>query len=217
MRRKQCFVFCHGFGFDSTFWKPLQSFFSGMNTVYLDLGYFAKERNSVAMEDVESTDYIGIGHSLGLTKLLQLNIPFKQLIGLQGFVHFLGFDVQLQRRRRRELMNLTRQFIASPQSALGQFYQRTGVNFYIPETGFLNQSALLNDLHALEHPVKMTPDIPLLVLGSRDDKIVPPELIEDNFAHHAHVTIRLLNQGQHGLGHLEPNEVYQNIMHFPEG
>ncbi len=217
MNHKCCFVFCHGFGFDSTFWNPLRPYFSRMNTVYLDLGYFG-ESSSLAKTELydQSTEYIGIGHSLGLMKLMSLNIPFKCLIGLHGFVNFLGFNTQLHRRRQRELMHLTGQFSSSPELTLGQFYQRTGVDFNVPKTGLLNRMKLLDDLTSLAHPVPVPADIPMLVLGSNDDKIIPPELIEDNFAHHPHVTIDILNQAQHGLGYLQPDVVYQNIMRFLE-
>ena len=73
--RKICFVFCHGFGFDATFWDPLRPYFAGTNAIYLDLGYFDKPFMTLYPDD--STDFIGIGHSLGLKKLMSLNIRFK--------------------------------------------------------------------------------------------------------------------------------------------
>jgi len=235
MNHKRCFVFCHGFGFDATFWNPLRPFFSSMNTVYLDLGYFGEEPSSLRAErsnpvvrstaldcfaslaKTQSIEYIGIGHSLGLMKLMSLNIPFKCLIGLHGFVNFLGFSEQLHRRRQRELMRLTAQFHVSPESTLNQFYQRTGVDFNLPTARILNQKRLLDDLALLAHPVPVPMGVPLLVLGSNDDKITPPELIEDNFGAHPHVSIEFINQAQHGLGYLKPDVVYQKIKRFSSG
>ena len=244
MSRKLCFVFCHGFGFDSSFWDPLRPYFSKMEAVYMDLGYFGEgnahraplfsatcppreggdpslmcyggnaEDRSPPSRGRQWVDYIGIGHSLGLIKLMSLDIPFKRLIGLHGFIHFLGFNERLKRRRRRELMHLIEHFNAAPELTLEQFYQRTGVDFKIPKTGTLNRIKLLDDLTLLTQPVPVKVDIPMLILGSNDDKIVPPELIEDNFGCQSHVTIEILNQAQHGLGYLKPDLVYQRIMNF---
>ena len=212
--KKTCFVFCHGFGFDATFWNPLRAYFSNMNTMYLDLGYFGEMQWMNQLD--ESMEYIGIGHSLGLMKLMSLNVSFKRLIGLHGFVDFLGADESLHRRRQRELSYLIQHVNESPALTLSQFYQRTGVNFNLPQTGVLNRMKLLDDLNSLAHAIPVPQDIPLLILGGIDDKIVPPALIEDNFSAHPQVTIEMLPQVKHGLGHLQPDVVYQTIMRFLE-
>lgn len=209
-RRKQCFVFCHGFGFDATFWNPLRPYFIGADTIYLDLGYFDNPCMLIHADD--AVDFIGIGHSLGLMKLMSLGIKFKCLVGLHGFIHFLGFDQQLYRRRERELMHLIKQFTRSPEATLMAFYQRTGVPWDLATRNAFNQTPLLKDLRSLAHP--MQSNVQLLVLGSNDDKITPPELIEDNFSHHTHVTIHILNHAQHGLGYLKPDVVYKKIRAF---
>ena len=213
--RKTCFVFCHGFGFDATFWEPLRPYFSEMNTIYLDSGYFGAPL-SLQNPDCEPTDFIGVGHSLGLMKLMSmsLNIDFKYFIGLHGFVNFLGFDEQLHRRRNRELMHLTRHFSHSPEATLLQFYQRTGVALDLSQKHTFNQIKLSNDLASLAHAVSIPKDVPMLILGSNDDKITPPELIEDNFSHLSQVTVHIINQAQHGLGHLKPDVVYDKIRFF---
>ncbi len=210
MSRKSCFVFCHGFGFDATFWDRLRPYFIDVNTVYLDLGYFGDKSTTLTYD--ESVDYIGIGHSLGLMKLLSLNIDFKCLIGLQGFVNFTGFDEQLQRVRKRELMSLTRHFLRSPEITLNQLYQRTGVPWALSQKPPLHLPLLTKDLALLALSMPIT--APMLILGANDDKIVPPELIEDNFAHHPQVQIEIINQVQHGLGYFKPGVVFDNVMRF---
>jgi pimeloyl-[acyl-carrier protein] methyl ester esterase len=42
---KRIFVFCHGFGFDSSFWNDLRPYFSKEESIYLDLGYFGEYSN----------------------------------------------------------------------------------------------------------------------------------------------------------------------------
>ena len=208
----KCFVFCHGFGLDSSYWAHLRPYFMQYKTVYLDLGYFGQEQTAIFFDPL--VEYIGIGHSLGLMKLMSLKIPFKALIGLHGFVDFLGLDASLRGYRTRELAHLTRHVARAPGAALSQFYQRAGVMFDCLVNGPINQKKLLDDLDSLVTSGVIPAGIPMLILGSSDDKIVPPALIEDNFAPHPQVTIEILNQAQHGLGYLKSEVVYQKIMRF---
>jgi len=211
-----CFIFCHGFGFDSTFWNPLKCFFSKQNILYMDLGYFADTPNviqSITRNLDDNTHYIGVGHSLGLIKLLSLNIPFTHLIGLHGFIHFLGFDLRLHQTREREWMGLKRQFARSPELTLKRFYQMTGVSFDMSQN-LIHRNTLQRDLDALNQSSILPPMVPTLILGAIDDSIVPPILIEDNFSSHSQVTIEILNQGQHALGFLNPDLVYRCVMRF---
>ena len=208
----KCFVFCHGFGLDSSYWAYLRPYFVQEKTVYLDLGYFGQEQMTLFFD--ASLDYIGIGHSLGLMKLMSLNIPFKALIGLHGFLDFLGLNACLHRHRTLELAHLTRHVVRSPGVALSQFYQRAGLTFDGLVNGPINQKKLLDDLDSLLTSRAIPPSIPMLILGSSDDKIVPPALIEDNFSHHPQVRIEILNQAKHGLGYLKSEVVYQKIMRF---
>ena len=219
--RKQCVVFCHGFGFDASFWDALRPYFVGLDTFFLDLGYFSETHEAFsqylcwAKAQPTDTDFIGVGHSIGLIKLLSLNLSFKYLVGLHGFVNFLGEDAALHRRRQRELSVLTKHCMDSPALTLQAFYQRAGVDFTAP-LGHLNQQRLLDDLALLATPIAIPKDIPLLILGSNDDKITPPALLLDNFGGHHQVTVEILDQVQHGLGYLKPAEVYQRIMRFLE-
>ena len=80
--------------------------------------------------------------------------------------------------------------------------------------GPINQKKLLDDLDSLLTSRAIPPSIPMLILGSSDDKIVPPVLIEANFSHHPQVRIEILNQAKHALGYLKSEVVYQKIMRF---
>lgn len=219
--KETCFIFCHGFGFDSSFWNPLKAFFSKHNALLMDLGYFTDTTNttniilSEARERLPHINYIGIGHSLGLMKLASLNIPFTHLIGLHGFINFFGFDNTLHSVREREWMSLKKHFLRSPESTLNQFYQRVGVAFDISQKT-IQRTILQQDLEVLRQSTTLPPT-PTLILGAKDDKIVPPVLIEDNFASNPHVTIEILNQGQHALGFVCPELVYRYVMQFVRG
>lgn len=205
---KNVFIFCHGFGFDPSFWAPLMPFFLNQNVIHWDLGYFGDETRFVLQEDV---NYIGIGHSLGFMKLLSLPISYHHLIGLHGFTNFLGNEPTLRALRTREWMSLMMQFKRSPSRTLQHFYQRVGVTLAL-EGKSLRHSILQNDLQALEQAGALPTSTPVLMLGAQDDWIVPPALIVDNFSNHPNVRIELLNHGQHGLGFLNPETVYRHIL-----
>lgn len=211
--KENYFIFCHGFGFDKTFWDPLKPYFATQKTLYLDLGYFGAETYLVL--EPEQFNYIGIGHSLGLMKLLSFNISMSHLIGLHGFIHFLGFDATLNQLRMREWLSLKKYFLRAPELTLKQFYQRVGVPFEIHKKT-IQTIKLQQDLDALKQTFDLPGKVPTLILGAVDDPVVPPVLIEDNFSSQNHVTIDILNQGQHGLGFLNSALVYQKIMRFIE-
>jgi pimeloyl-[acyl-carrier protein] methyl ester esterase len=210
--KKQGFIFCHGFGFNASFWAPLQPYFLEKKTHFLDLGYFGAPSVNVAPDD--HIEWIGIGHSLGLMKLIAMNLPFRYLIGLNGFVNFLGEDTRINRHRTRELKYLTHQMERCPRAALTAFYQRAGVMFEGLENAAINSNQLLADLSELARPIPLWPAIPMLILGSTDDIIVPPELIKDNFSMHSNAEVALIHQAGHGLGARFPARVYQEIMRF---
>lgn len=231
------FIFCHGFGFDASFWNVLRPWFAQEHTIYLDLGYFRSSTSTPSVNLApfvvpapssvihatmprgndkvcgDNIEYIGIGHSLGFTKLLQSTIPFKRIVGVHGFVNFLGGDPTLRRRRQKELTQLTKQFTQDPILTLNQFYQRVGVKRLIPDITELNQHQMLQDLMSLNDSISM-PNIPTMILGSTDDLVVPPILWQDNFVQYSNVHIEVFEQAQHGLGHLQPEWVYQQIMRF---
>ncbi len=221
---KQCFIFCHGWATDIQFWNNIKNYFSleNINTIYLDLGYFGNS-NSNLLEHIQqekNTQFIGVGHSLGLIKLLSLNIKFKALIGLQSFINFLGNDSQLHKKRKLELILLKQQFNHDPISALKRFYQRASlhVNFnQHNKYNFLNRNLLMQDLNLLSLNCTLDPDIPLLIIAAQDDVIVPPELILDNFSKLSNAVIDMLNIGQHGLGYQCSELIYRKIKSFAYG
>jgi pimeloyl-[acyl-carrier protein] methyl ester esterase len=209
------FIFCHGWGYDATFWSPLLPYFKKERTIVLDLGYFGDEKK--ALLDDSSVEWIGIGHSLGLMKLMALPISFHQLIGLHGFLHFLGANEALNEKRRREWIGLKHAFKRNPMTTLANFHQRAGVRCQTFHDKPLDVTRLYEDLIELASPLSLVSSTSMLILGSQDDMIVPPELLDDNFHHHASVRVELIRQAQHGLGHLHPAWVYEKTVNFLHG
>ena len=209
---KRCFVFCHGFGFDKSFWDHLIPYFSHELFVCLDLGYFGEE-NKLQIEN-KDTVLIGIGHSLGLLKLLALNRKFDYVIGLNGFVNFLGSDKSLHYQRDQELKALQEHFVLNPTLTLKNFYKRCNVPMDTKKLERINKERALNDLCSLSNNFSLPSEIKFLILGSRDDRVVPTSVLYDNFNGYSNVTLQFLGNGSHGLGFLEAPTVYQKIMDF---
>ncbi|EER20798.1 hypothetical protein [Rickettsia endosymbiont of Ixodes scapularis] len=211
---KRCFIFCHGFGFDKNFWKNLTPYFLGEQCIYLDLGYFG-EKFEPNLE-TNNVELIGIGHSLGLAKLLTLNKNFDYLIGLNSFINFLGNDQKLHLVRKYELQTLTDHFIASPINTLKNFYKRCGV-FERERIANINKQIALNDLEFLYNEFYIPTEIRTLIIGSKNDVIVPPEILFDNFHIYPNINIQMMDMGMHLLGWLEAKSIYQRIMSFLNG
>ncbi|HCJ11888.1 MAG: hypothetical protein A2Y14_00095 [Verrucomicrobia bacterium GWF2_51_19] len=167
------------------------------NRVVWDLGYFGEER-----KPRPEGSWIGIGHSFGLIHLMANLQGCCGLIGLQGFLNFLG-DGDLRERRQRELSGLQKAFRRDPAKTLQSFYKACGASIAFSK---LNKDPLQRDLDALELAYAV-PDLPILLMGAEDDIIVPPELIYNNAASHSNVTVEILDRGKHALGHLHPKAV----------
>lgn len=202
--KKTCYVFCHGLGLDLTFWRFLKPYFESEETFYCDLGYFGEPSfpNEI---NPEKFDYVGVGHSLGLIKLLSLPIPWRSLIGLHGFINFLGYDESLRAKRTREWKGLCAQFKRSPVLTLQNFYERVGVDM-CPAWDAMNSQRLFDDLASLAIPANPTTET-MMLLASRKDVIVPPAIIEDNLRAYPKIRRHYVDDAQHNLGYVLPELV----------
>ena len=222
---RKCLIFCHGWGGTINFWNNLKNIFDlnlatnylNISTFFLDLGYFGNPIDSIPFEllDDPELEFIGIGHSLGLIKLLNLNIKFKALIGLQSFINFLGIDLKLRVLRTKALNLLIKNFALDPLATLENFYRTIGFNnFRFNQQLQLDQFRLQKDLNLLSLEVQLKSNIPILIIGAKDDIIVPPALLLDNFSNYSSVEIKMLSDGGHGLGFKHPETIYNNITQF---
>lgn len=206
------FVFCHGFGFDTQFWEPIAPYFSQEKCSFIDLGYFG---NPVNRQDLPDKKIIGIGHSIGLSKLISMHSHFHCLIGLNGFINFLGSDQTLRQKRQKALKALRLHFLKDPDFALRDFYTRCDTPELIERIDFLNlnRDLIFSDFEWLEKDYKL-PSVPILILSSEDDMIVPPKITSDNFLKQPNVRIDTVVSTGHALGFKKPSEVYEKIMNF---
>jgi len=209
---KPLFIFCHGWGFDQQFFEPLiKEYFSTVGCYSLDLGYFGNEKIDFPTDQL----CIGVGHSLGFIKLASLKIKFMALIGIQAFINFLGFDPVLQKKRRLEHKAMFKYFQRNPIDTLKSFHKRCGVNYTLPKS--FNTTKLMQDLALLATTYSL-PTIPLLIIGAKNDSIVPTPLIYDNFSNLSkYVKITVHHKGHHCLGLYERHFIYQQIINFLRG
>lgn len=206
------FVFCHGFGFDRHFWEKIAPFFSQEKCSFVDLGYF---NTPTQRECLDHQGIIGIGHSIGLSKLISMYSHFDCLIGLNGFVNFLGADPILYKKRQTELKALRSGFLNDAEKTLRGFYLRCDVPELIEHKPFsdLNVDLILSDLQWLQKEYAL-PDVPTLILSSDHDCIVPYAITLDNFRGKPGVKLDRIVDTGHVLGFRKPEEVYKKMMSF---
>lgn len=214
------FIFCHGWGFNSDFWLNLCENFKNFPYIFHNLDYFNEiptpARSPVVLENY---NWVGIGHSLGFLKLLQLNFPLVAIIGLQGFTSFLGNDPLLHKTRNLYLQRMIKQFTNNHKKALDDFYQACGMPHNEILSGkskkFININKLLMDLNWLaEDHSNLLPRFPCLILGSENDTIVPTAIIKDNFSIHPNIKQVIHPTAMHCLGYAETDFVTREIFKF---
>jgi pimeloyl-[acyl-carrier protein] methyl ester esterase len=210
---KEHIIFCHGFALSPQYWKNLAPLFNNTAQTFWDLGYFS---NTKQLELTHKKPLIGIGHSLGMLKLMQASQHFKVIIGLNAFTSFLGFNAKLKRRRSLELEHMQAQLQAQPETTLKTFYQNAGLPDDIPPQ--LNLLSLRADLNFLKEPITLSTSAPkFFILGSEDDPIVPRQLIQDNCNEFPQIQSIILPFGKHNLGYHYANEIYPIIRDFLDG
>lgn len=189
-------IFCHGFGYSPHYWSNLTPLLPDFTSHQMDLGYYG---DLVTPQIPKDTPVIGVGHSLGLLKLMQQPYNFTALIGLNGFVNFLGNDPFINQKRTLELDAFELLIKTAPKMALSFFHKRCGV---VDSGHNLNKNRLLEDITVLRQPVAVPQN--LTIVATLDDIVCPPDLIQDNFAPNQ---IYMLESGGHGLGSNHPDVI----------
>lgn len=209
------YLFCHGFGFDINYWENLSPLLIAGERYSIDLGYFNTPTTNDLIKKYNDNKSIriGIGHSLGFAKLISMNIDFDIMIGINAFCNFLGND-QLHDTRKKEHSNLVKQFHINPTLTLKKFYKRCGLSQAYNNLDIINTCALIQDLDFLLSRVILSKNIPILIINTLDDIIIPPAITLDNFANLSNVNIKLLNTGNHAIILNNPIDVANLINHY---
>jgi pimeloyl-[acyl-carrier protein] methyl ester esterase len=195
---KPIVLLVHGWGFDASFWAPMQMFLDGIESVAWDLGYFGAPSYPLLPTD---RPVVAVGHSFGLLWLLHKRpVVWRALVSMNGFPRFAGGDDFPAGVPARVLDRMIGRFAEMPDKVYGDFMTRCGVA--APRPQGLDYQALAEGLNALRHwdgrsrMADLGPED--LALAGRNDPIVPADLTEHGFDG---MTIRW-----HDAGHLLPTQ-----------
>jgi pimeloyl-[acyl-carrier protein] methyl ester esterase len=207
---KKHFVFCHGWGFDNNFWQPLLSYFDPKITSLWNLGYIG-ERN-IALPINGNQHLIGIAHSFGLINFIPFAHHFSAIIGLQSFINFLGNDSIIYNKQKIKWQIMLNRFTENPEKTLQMFYKKSGTDFNQIEYKLINIQRLKEDLIAMSQNYHL-PNLPILIIANKNDKIITLDLIKDNFTQNNIKLIVNPFEG-HSLKSQNTDLIYEQIMSF---
>ncbi len=148
------FIFHHGWGNNSSyfikFYKEIKNYIPNSSSFHFDSCYFSRTNNylkqmeslKIIIQNNVKLKIIGIGHSIGFLKLIELkensNIKFQYLFSFAGFLKFINSKNDLQ------TLNLTiNAFKKNPKEVLKTFIQEN--------VSFLNEEILLKELILLKN------------------------------------------------------------------
>ncbi|WP_052046018.1 alpha/beta fold hydrolase [Candidatus Paracaedibacter symbiosus] len=165
-------IWSHGWGFDTTFFKPLLQALPDYDHLLIDWGYFGDP----SFRTAASYPCVGIGHSLGFAKLLELPRlwappSFSGLISLGGFTKFCqhaDFKVGIPRRVVQRMVD---KFATQPRQVLSDFYQSCGYDQDWAQPSFLSLQRLTADLQFLKTVSTRLPKVPHLAIAGETDQI----------------------------------------------
>jgi pimeloyl-[acyl-carrier protein] methyl ester esterase len=194
-------VFAHGWGSGPFVWKEMVDSFQDHEHSIINMGFLGEE-NLAVPED----KFIGIGHSLGGLWLLK-HYP-KQMA---GFVSIASFNSFYDHIPSQILTAMKRNIIKDTSSQLKDFWHHAGLD---QPNGFKNLKpvALLEGLGWLSQWKAEIPEsLPLKILASHDDHIVPKKMTTDIWGKYP---IDWINQGGHMLPITQPEWCSKHIQNF---
>jgi pimeloyl-[acyl-carrier protein] methyl ester esterase len=200
-------VFLHGWGYGPETWDAWATAFGAAPVAMLDAGYLGQRR----MELPENPDgWVGVGHSLGFARLLEMDMPWRGLVGLGGFLRFCqkpGKTTDKMAGTPTDVLNaMLSRLDEEPGDVLTRFHRRCGhkglsqglLQVDGPAEGLARLHADLELLRDLDlQPAK--PPVPTLLLHAQDDRIVPPDLAREAQAMLPGSRLTLLDSGGHAL------------------
>ena len=163
-------TFVHGWGEDPRIWDRTVSQLKDIQPYFIDLGFI---KNDVEAEKEIPEDSFVVGHSLGVLWALK-NLPTST----KGLVSICGFDRFTSFVPARVLKTMQKNLETDPYSQMTGFWQQAGAGEYASEED-LNIEPLKQGLEWLKsldaEKELLNLDMPILVIASQDDKIVPFE------------------------------------------
>lgn len=190
-------LFWHGWAGTPAIWDPVcqrlrTHGMADADMICLDEGYYGT--GMINIPDTERK-IIGVGHSLGVARLL-LDIPhLAGLVALNGFTRFTQQDDFPQGTPPRLLAQMRRRLLVDPVQVLADFHNRAGMPL---PPGAPDVPALANGLDRLAgidaRAALAAFRGPVTASAAQDDEIVPPAQALASFP-----TVRMLDWGAHAL------------------
>lgn len=197
-------VFVHGWGSGSFVWNKILDDFDGYNYHVVNFGFLGDE-------DINMPDepFIGIGHSLGGAWLLK-HYPDR----MKGFVSIASFNCFHKHIPARFLTTMKKNMIEDANKQLMDFWKHAGYST-VGTIKRLNPAKLIEGLAWLSQWESEIPDdLPVKVLASRDDQIVPRKMTLDIWIKHS---IKWIDNGGHMLPMTQSEWCSEHIKEFLDG
>ena len=201
---RRCFVFHHGFLMDKNYWQNILPYFKGEQYILLDAGYYGQK---VEAHPEDGIEYIGVGHSLGVIKLLQTGFKFKHIIGLNSFLHFCP-------KHGDQLAQFYKNFAKNKLTAVKMFWRTSGIKYVLKSIHKLKLDVLSGDAALLKQNFKSAELPPSLFISSTNDPVITPSMTHYNFDAMQNVKLLMLADGAHVLGYVKPEVIYRHIIEF---
>ena len=167
-------VFAHGWGSGPFVWKDMIEAFSDYECHMIDMGFFGDEDLNVP-----ERKFIGIGHSLGGSWLLKNHAD-----QMEAFVSIGSFNCFYKHIPTHFLSAMKRNIAKDAFTQLKDFWHHAGLD---KKDGFkeLKAQKLIQGLTWLSKWENNIPhNLPIRVLASRNDQIVPEKMTFDIWGNH---------------------------------
>ena len=203
-------VFIHGWGFDAGFWDALSPLLPEYRQQRIDLGFYGQS----LPEFPAHGDCILIGHSLGFVHGMKQKQNWKGWIAINSFPRFVRTPSQAGCVASAQLREMNIGLGFAPARALQAFHKMVGttVPSGIPDIGRLR--AGLDELRDADISDISHSHIPLLVLASRNDPLVPPETSEALGSINAQFDVLWHDSGGHVLPLNDPAWCAKSVGRF---
>lgn len=178
-------VFVHGWGFSPAVWEPVLACLPERLTARcINLGFYDQPSEALPPS---SQITVAIGHSFGVSWLLERLAPSVPLLSVNGFARFCSGSGQQNGTPPRLLERMISRLQEDPEGVLQDFRVRCGTRQ--PEQGIANYDALrvgLELLHRTDQRLALAsrlghPHTAFAALAGALDEITPPCLSGETF------------------------------------